>query len=590
MRTGNKTSNLRLTGSIFYLLIKHDKKYAFITMFICALVGLATSGNVWLKQLFFESVQALGDGGKLDYAIIMGILWGGITLFTLLLQGVSDVMTEDLGIKLRGIIESQVNEKASKLKLISFEDAKILNHVNKAYEGVEHMAEITHSVITLLVFYTPYFLFFAIYTYRIHPALCFGILLVLVPTMVGQQMNANFYAKLEDKSAPIRRQMDYYQSCMVSREYAKETRLLGAVWFFRVLYEEMALVFKKEKWKTNRLCAFMELGIRGLSLLVYILILVLMYRYLKLGYMNVAAFAAILTSIDQMFNSMDYVTYNLGDLSQYLPSMSNTLQFLSMSEEKYEEVEINAYPIEIKNVSFQYPYNNKCVINKVSVKINEGETIAVVGENGSGKSTLVKLIMGLYEPTDGDILINGYNTKKITNESIFKNATAVFQDFQKYKMLLKDNIVISQPSLEPDEKRLQDAIDKAELSINNRSFNNGYETMLSREFDGVDLSGGQWQRVAIGRGLYKNHALIVLDEPTAAIDPIEETKLYKQFIELSKDKTAIIVTHRLGSARIADRIIVLKQGQIDDIGTHEELLNRGGTYKEMYQSQAQWYR
>jgi ATP-binding cassette subfamily B protein len=163
----------------------------------------------------------------------------------------------------------------------------------------------------------------------------------------------------------------------------------------------------------------------------------------------------------------------------------------------------------------------------------------------------------------------------------------VFQKFQKYKMTLDDNVKISQikKGKPIDDNALETGID-----INNADiYPNGIDTMLSREFDGVDLSGGQWQRVALARGFYRDHKLIVLDEPTAAIDPLEETKIYKQFMDIAKDKTAVIITHRMGSAKLADRIVVMDNGRIDDIGTHEELMRRGGLYYEMFTAQSVWY-
>jgi ATP-binding cassette subfamily B protein len=174
---------------------------------------------------------------------------------------------------------------------------------------------------------------------------------------------------------------------------------------------------------------------------------------------------------------------------------------------------------------------------------------------------------------------------------LFKNISGVFQNFQKYKMTLGDNISISNLGLTNDlkEHTLIQACHQAELDTTSKEFTKSFDTMLSREFDGVDLSGGQWQRVAIARGLYKANDIIVLDEPTAAIDPIEETRLYQQFAQLAKDKTAIIVTHRLGSAQIADRIVVMDKGEIVEMGMHRELLLKNGKYAEMYETQKKWY-
>lgn len=167
--------------------------------------------------------------------------------------------------------------------------------------------------------------------------------------------------------------------------------------------------------------------------------------------------------------------------------------------------------------------------------------------------------------------------------------SGVFQKFQKYQMTLRENVMISNLDTEREDGTLLETLKKADVNIESQSYPDGLETMLSREFDGVDLSGGQWQRVSIARGINRDSKVIVLDEPTAAIDPIEETKIYKKFKEISDERTTVLVTHRLGSARIADRIVVMENGRVAEIGTHDELMNKQGTYYVLFMSQAQWY-
>ena len=167
--------------------------------------------------------------------------------------------------------------------------------------------------------------------------------------------------------------------------------------------------------------------------------------------------------------------------------------------------------------------------------------------------------------------------------------SGVFQKFQKYQMTLRENVMISNLDTEREDGTLLETLKKADVDIESQSYPHGLETMLSREFDGVDLSGGQWQRVSIARGINRDSKVIVLDEPTAAIDPIEETKIYKKFKEISDERTTVLVTHRLGSARIADRIVVMENGRVAEIGTHNELIHKKGTYYVLFMSQAQWY-
>jgi ATP-binding cassette subfamily B protein len=584
-----KISVLPTAIKLFQLLQKNDRKFLILSVAICALSGLASSSIVLIKQRFFEAVEELPYGTGIQLAMGLGLFWAVFTVITLIVQAVSDILIEDLGIRIGGRIGKSVNEKAAKIPPISYETTEILDCINKAYQGVEQSADAIKLMVMLCSYYIPYFVFFAIYSYFISPVLCLGVFVILVPTVVGQYVRSHYYTAFEDTVAPIRRKMIYYRSCITEREYVKETRLLGAVYFFRNLYETSLLLFKKESWKTERKSAILELGLRLCSLAAYVVILAVMYQSLRRGVMGTAAFVAILTSLDQSFNYMDYVGYNIGEISVSMPALINSIHFLNLPEKDGVEVSLEHNAVDIRQVSFKYPGSEKYALHNVNVHIEEGETIAVVGGNGSGKSTFTKLVLGLYMPTDGDIFVGGYNTKEVTSNSIFKNNSAVFQNFQKYKMMLKDNISISNVKQNADDQTFSDIMRSVDLEDNEVLFPEGLDTMLAKEYGGTDLSGGQWQRVAIGRGLYRSHDLIVLDEPTAAIDPVEESKLYRQFAEIAKNKTALIVTHRLGSAKIADRILVLDNGCLDDIGTHEELMARKGRYKEMYDAQAKWY-
>ena len=209
-------------------------------------------------------------------------------------------------------------------------------------------------------------------------------------------------------------------------------------------------------------------------------------------------------------------------------------------------------------MSFSYPGTEHVVLDKVDLHFSAGKKHAIVGHNGAGKSTLVRLITGIYQPTGGSVTIDGIPTKDIQSSSLYGLMSGVFQKFQKYQMTLRENVMISNLDTEREDGTLLETLKKADVDIESQSYPHGLETMLSREFDGVDLSGGQWQRVSIARGINRDSKVIVLDEPTAAIDPIEETKIYKKFKEISDERTTVLVTHRLGSARIADRTLSWK--------------------------------
>ena len=226
--------------------------------------------------------------------------------------------------------------------------------------------------------------------------------------------------------------------------------------------------------------------------------------------------------------------------------------------------------IELKDLN--KTFNDVHAADHITGTIRDGMVFGLIGSNGAGKSTLVKLLIGSYRPDQGEVRIGQVNTENTKMQCYQRKISGVFQNYQKYKMTLEDNVIIS-ASGEQKPDKVKQILEDVDVDMN-----------------GTDYpKGGQWQRVAIARGMYKEHEVIILDEPTAAIDPIEEYALYHKFKAMAKDKTAILVTHRMGSCKIADRIVVMDKGQIIEEGTHEELMHKNGKYREMYAAQAQWY-
>lgn len=401
-------------------------------------------------------------------------------------------------------------------------------------------------------------------------------------------MRTGIIAKFEDKAAPIRREYDYYYRTMTDREYFKETRILGAYPFFLGRFLKKLKNLEKVELKANRKTNMLEFFMSLLSAGGYVGILYMLVTALLSDEITVGAFAAVFNSIGVMFSIMrEMINRQIGNISSNMGKSHNFIRFM----ERPERGGIDYDPIYDKgiiadNISFTYPNANNKSVDNVSLEIKSGETVAIVGKNGAGKTTLVRLLMGLYIPTEGRVMINGMETRKANSKSIFRGLSGVFQNYQRYQMTLKENIQISDTG---NMHAIDNAIEQAGIDINCPSFPSGYSTILSREFDGVDLSGGEWQRIAIARGIYRVHNVIVLDEPTASIDPIEESHIYRKFVEISEGKTAIIVTHRLGAAKIADRVIVMDKGKIIDFGSHYELMQKNGLYARMFNSQASWY-
>jgi ATP-binding cassette subfamily B protein len=429
-----------------------------------------------------------------------------------------------------------------------------------------------------------------LYLFKLSPMLSFSIVIIFIPNIFSQLIRIKVFTKAEDDSVAERRKYEYYEQCMIGREYFKETRLLGVFSYFMNLYLKSIKNVQIINYKATKKTGMVDLLLSIMTILGYGGVLYLLFHSLMIGQISIGGFVAIFASIGSIYDMIDNLLRNvLGRMSDSFGFISNYINFMDYNEFDAEHCDIDVSEgIDVHNIEFSYPNSDRKVINNINLHINPGETIAIVGENGSGKSTFIRLLLGLYTPDKGEILYSGKHIRGYNRLDIFAHTSAVFQKFQKYQMTLYDNISISD-SHYSENNDIERICDISGVDLTKNIYNDGLNTMLSREFGGIDLSGGEWQRIAIARAFYKNHDFIVLDEPTSAIDPFEESRIYNQFAQISRDKTTIIVTHRLGSVKLADKIIVMKDGNIEQIGTHDELVRNEGEYKRLYKSQEQWY-
>ena len=589
-------STVKLLRKVFAMIIAVCPVYFILNTLISTMSGFLFGANTVATQQFFDKVsEVVGNSNLLREAFLAALILALVIIITQIMNGVGNFLSENMFKKIIGVLAVKLNAKAEKIDPAEYESPELLNSMKKSSVGMYTSIGLVLTITTLIFFYIPYFIFMGAYLYKLKPILAVSIVLIFIPVLLSQIVRVKVFANLEDESAPLKRQYEYYEKCMVDREFFKETRGLGAFNYFRNLYKESLDLLNKKVWQSEKKTNLIEFYMKLITLSGYIGVLYLFFISLMKGDISVGAFGAIFASIDMMFAAMEEIICGrIAEVSKGKGSTINFIKFLEWPERLGEDIEIKGVPeIKIEDISFKYPNSENESLKNISFNIKNGETIAIVGENGAGKSTLVKSIIGLYRPIKGRVLINDIDTKKISNKSLYKGISTVFQDYRRYKMNLEDNISISSfekmEKNKNNKKELDEAVLKSGLIMDDKKFNKGYDTMLSREFDGVDLSGGQWQRIAIARGFYKFHNMIVLDEPTAAIDPVEESRIYEKFKEMSKGKTSIIVTHRLGSAKIADRIVVMDSGQVVEIGTHDELMRNNKKYKSMYEAQSKWY-
>ena len=285
----------------------------------------------------------------------------------------------------------------------------------------------------------------------------------------------------------------------------------------------------------------------------------------------------------------------VGHLQYCIPEVNRFLDFLQYdntieygNENKAPERPI----IEFKNVSFRYPASDKCVLKNVSFKMEYGEKIALLGINGSGKTTLIKLLLRFYKPESGEILINGINIWDYSKEAYSKIFGTCFQEINKYALSLRENIALSRMEEKDDEERIKFAASASGADKIACSLENAYDADMTRNFNdnGAELSGGQWQKVAISRAFFSNAPVIILDEPSSALDPEAEDEIFRSFKKLCVNKSGILISHRLSSSILVDKIILLENGNLIESGTHDTLIEKNGRYAELYRLQADKYK
>jgi ATP-binding cassette subfamily B protein len=565
--------------------------YLIFSRSLAMLLFACMAANIMVTQIFFDAVYKVSVGEDDFYFAVTSFL---LFVFFRLLNDVLYAMNYYNGeaqiARVSGHINIEISKKSAEIDAAEYEDPKRLDDINKAAGGAGPAINFFMFTTGIVLRYATFFIFMGFYLTSLKPVLLLCLLFVFLPVMIAQVFRSSVFSKLEDRAAPIRREFDAYNEAACGKSFFKETRNLGAFKYLKNLINETLNNLNAAISGANKKSSLIDLFFNTLSLAGYGGVLFLLLKYLLEGEISVGAFAAVYYSIGMIFGIMEEVIrFRIGAIADGYGSIRNLIRFLEIPSDGGRGGTVNKKNgIIAGNAGFRYPNAESGALEDINLKIEPGETIAIVGENGAGKTTLVKLLTGLYKPTSGSVKIGGTDVDTASYRALFENVSGVFQKYQKYALTLGENVRISDFS---GKNEVEKTLAENNIDITDRDiFPNGIGTMLSREFDGVDLSGGQWQRIAIARGFYRESDIIVLDEPTAAIDPIEESAIYKKFVEAAKDKTAIIVTHRMGSAKIAGRIIVMKDGRIAETGSHEELLESGGIYAGMYFAQAEWYK
>jgi ATP-binding cassette subfamily B protein len=419
----------------------------------------------------------------------------------------------------------------------------------------------------------------------------------LIPAFLGESHFAFLgYAK-NFRQTPVRRQLDYLRLLGGSKEAAKELKLFGLKNFLTQrfarlwdgIYRENVDLFRRKLIAGVFLSALGTLG-------YYSAYVFIVWRTLA-GVLTIGAMTALTGAILQVSGNIQQLFSTLSGIADQALFLTDLLAFFEMQPTIRSKP--NALPaprpiregVEFRNVSFCYPGTTRIVLRGLNFRLCPGERVAIVGENGQGKTTIVKLITRLYDPTEGQILLDGIDLREYDLEDLYCEIGVIFQDFMRYEMTAGENIAIGRIEELHNQGLLSLAARKSLANEVVERLPRRYDQMLGRRFEtGVDLSGGEWQKLALARAYLRDAQLLILDEPTASLDARSEFDVFRRFAELTAGKTALFISHRFSTVRMADRIVVLDDGRITEEGSHNELANLGGRYTEMFEMQAASYR
>jgi ATP-binding cassette, subfamily B, bacterial len=514
----------------------------------------------------------------------------------LLVRGVdySDSLLAD---RYTHFVSVRVMKQAAALDLTTYEDPVFYDRLERArvqatdrLAMIQQMGRLFQQTLTTLI-WTSVLLWYS-------PWLVLLLALGVLPTFLGETHFAFLgYAK-NFRQTPAKRQMDYLRQVAGSREGAKELKLFNLSDYLsnrftqlsKAIYEENVALSRRKLIAGGLLGVIATLGYYGAYAFV-------IWRAVTGSYNSIGEFYYLTNAIVQASSNLQQVFSTASGIADQALFLTDLLAFFEMKPT------VNANPggaliprpvrrgFEFRNVSFAYPGTTRRVLSNFNFTLAPGERIALIGENGQGKTTVVKLITRLYDPTEGQILLDGIDLRDYKLEDLHHEIGVIFQDFMRYEMTARENINVGRVETDHSQAEIEDAAHKSLAESVIAKLPERYDQMLGRRFEsGVELSGGEWQRVALARAYLRDAQLLVLDEPTAALDARSELEVFERFAELTTGKMALLISHRFSTVRMADRIVVLEGGKLVEEGTHPQLMALGGRYASMFEMQAASYR
>ncbi|MDG1717835.1 MAG: ABC transporter ATP-binding protein [Saprospiraceae bacterium] len=553
---------------------------------------------LWVGKEIIDEVIAIvntGESQELNKLYLLIAIEFGIAIFSDVFNRLIGATDTLIGSLYSNDSSVELIQKTARVDLQYLEDSEFYDKLERARrQTVGRVNLMSNSLAQAQDFITIVSLISALIYF--YPILIFLLVISIIPTLLNELKFSSSNYKLTSRMAPERRQLDYMRVIGASDVTAKEVKLFGLADFISRTFSTTAnkyyqsvkkLTIKRSIWGA----IFNIIGVIAYYGAFVFIVLKAVVSLVTIGELTFLAgsFNKLRNQLQVMFTRFSNITESALYLHDYFEFID--MEFIDQSD--FQQLPVPAKivtGIRFQNVTFSYPNGHIPVFNGLSFDLRKGEKLALVGENGSGKTTLIKLLLRLYEPTSGCILLDGVDIRHYEKEEYQKLFGAIFQDFVKYYLTTRINIAVGNIENVGNDKKIEEA---AKLSLADevvKDLLNGYDQELGKRFKkGAELSGGQWQKIALARAYMSEAPIIILDEPTSALDARAEYEVFQRFIGLTKGRTSIIISHRFSTVRMADRILVLNNGEVLELGTHEELMENGNLYSELFELQAEGY-
>jgi ATP-binding cassette subfamily B protein len=543
-----------------------------------------------------QSLQEWFNSGHLNWLIVLLAAEFALAVLADILGRVVSLIDSLLSERVTNASSVRLMEHAATLDLEDFEDADFQDQLERARRQTSGRMTLmgqlfsqAQDMVTVgsfaagLIFYAPWLIVL--------------LFVALVPAFLGEaHFNAQSYS-LDFGRTPERRELDYVRQTAASVETAKEVKIFGLNGFLIERYVRLAADF----YAANRKLAVRRASWGGVFTAIGTIGYYLAYAYIAwrtlAGEFSVGDLTFLSGSFRRLRNLLEGLLASFSITASQALYLNDLFSFFEVKPEIMSPDNPRPFPQPIRqgfvfeDVGFIYPGAERWAVRNLSFTLRAGEVVALVGENGAGKTTLVKLLSRLYDPDEGRILLDGHDLREYDLDALRGNMGVIFQDFVRYNFSAGDNIAVGKISARDDRARIARAANRSQADEVIARLPGGYDQMIGKRFkNGVELSGGEWQKIAIARAYMREAEVLILDEPTAALDARSEFEVFQRFKELSDGKTAVLISHRFSSVRMADRILVLADGKVEVAGTHEELMLQPGRYAELFELQAAGYR